>query len=68
MFIQTSYKKLFNNLNVKCIIDNKTFWKVVKPCFSNKSTRSEKITLAEENKVIFPNKTVTEKLKFVKQS
>ena len=26
----------------------KTFWKVVKPYFSTKSTRNEKITLAEE--------------------
>ena len=35
----------FNNLNVKYITGKKAFLKVVKPYFSNKSTRNEKITL-----------------------
>ena len=55
-------KKISNILNVKCIADNKTFWKIVKPCFSKKSTRNEKISLVEENKVIITDKTVAEKL------
>ena len=41
-FVRKILKNFFNNLNVKCITDNKTFWKIVKPCFSNKSTRNEK--------------------------
>ena len=56
-------KKLFNNLNVQCITDNKTLWKVLKPYFSNKSTKKKKIALVEENKVIITNKTVAEKLR-----
>ena len=55
-------KKLFNNLNVQCITDNKTFWNVLKPYFTNKSTKKEKIALVEENKVIITKKTVAEKL------
>ena len=34
----------------------------MKPYFSNKLTRNEKITLVEENKIIITNKTVAEKL------
>ena len=49
--------KNFSNLNFNCITDNKTFWKVVKLYFSDKSTRNEKITLVEENKVILTVKT-----------
>ena len=41
-FVRKILKNFFNNLNVKCITDNKTFWKIVKPYFSNKSTRNEK--------------------------
>ena len=43
-------KELFNNLNVKCITDNKIFWKIVEPYFSNISTRNEKITSVKKNK------------------
>ena len=42
--------------------DNKTFWKVVKPYFSNKSTRNEKMTLVEENKTIVTDTIVPDKL------
>ena len=54
-------KKIFNNLDVKCIT-YKTSLKIVKSYSSNKSTRNEKITLVEENKVIITDKTVAEKL------
>ena len=47
-------KKIFNNLNVKCNSDNKTFWKEM--YFSNKSNRNEKVSLVEENKVIIRDK------------
>ena len=54
-------KKIFNNLDVKCIT-YKTSLKIVKSYSSNKSTRNEKMTLVEENKVIITDKTVAEKL------
>ena len=36
-------KKQFNNMNVKKLADNKTFWKSVKPFFSNKGLNSNNI-------------------------
>ena len=43
--VRKAKNDFFNNLNVKYITDKKTFLKVVKPYFSNKSTRNKKITL-----------------------
>ena len=42
----------FNNLNIKKVIDNQTFWKTVVSLFSNKFLRNEKIDLTEENETI----------------
>lgn len=44
-------KDLYNNLNIKNITDNKLFWKTMKPCFSDKLLKDEKITLVEEEKI-----------------
>ena len=52
-------KKIFyNNLDVKKITDNKKFWKTVKPCFSDKYMKDERITLIEENEVISDDKSL----------
>ena len=48
--VRKARKELFNNLNVKCITDNKIFWKIVEPYFSNISTGNEKITSVKKNK------------------
>ena len=45
-------KKDYGNLNEKDLIDNKKFWKTVKPLFSDKVKSSEKITLVHEDKII----------------
>ena len=37
----------YANLNVKDIVDNKQFWRTVKPLFSDKTKSNEKITLLE---------------------
>ena len=37
-------KKFFNNLDIKRVTDNKQFWKTVKPCLTNKTTKVERIT------------------------
>ena len=55
-------KELFNNLNVKCITDNKIFWKIVKYYFSNKSTRNEKTTSAKKKQSNHHNEAIVEKL------
>ena len=40
-------RKCYNNLNIKNITCNKTFWKTVKPFFSDKMISNKKITLIE---------------------
>ena len=42
----------YNNLNPASITDNKTFWKNVKPMFSDKKTSNININLVENNNVI----------------
>ena len=42
----------YSNLNEKDVTDNKMFWKIVKPFFSDKVTSSEKITLIEKDEII----------------
>ena len=38
-------------MNVKDIVDNKQFWRTVKPLFSEKTKSNEKITLVEDETV-----------------
>ena len=45
-------KKYYDNLNIKSITDNKTFWKTVKPLFSEKNNPGGKITLIENDTII----------------
>ena len=40
------------NLNEKKILDNRQFWKVVKPLFSDKSISGDKITLTENGEYV----------------
>ena len=47
-------KAYYSNLNVKDIVNNKTFWKTVKSFFSDKSSISENISLIENNNLL-PN-------------
>ena len=42
----------YNNLDHKNIIDNKSFWKHVKPILTDKNPRSNKITLVENESII----------------
>ena len=44
-------KKLYNHLNVKIDTD-KHFWKTVKPNFTDKIVKDEKIVLVDNDKVI----------------
>ena len=45
-------KAYYSNLNIKDINDNKKFWDVIKPCFSEKNTSKKKIVLIDENIII----------------
>ena len=42
----------FDNLNAKVIADNKKFWSVVKPLFSNKRKAMNTIVLSEKEKLM----------------
>ena len=55
-----SKKQHFSNISVSDVTDNKSFWKSVKPYFSNKGSNSNKITLVE-NDVIITNDRVISK-------
>ena len=53
-------KAYFEKLSIKEISDNKTFWKTIRPYFSDKNNKSSKITLVENNIVIVDEKRVGE--------
>ena len=46
--IRSEKKNFFSNINKSDIIDNKTFWKTVKPLFTDKIKTKSKITLIEK--------------------
>ena len=52
-------RKYYGNLDPKLIIDNKTFWKTVKPLFSETKKDSRNIILIENEEIISNNKNVT---------
>ena len=45
--IKKTKRKFYNNLNVNKITDNKSFWKTIKPSFTEKTLKDEKIILTE---------------------
>ena len=47
--IRSEKKNFFSNINTSDITDNKTFWKTVKPFFTDKIKTKSKITLIEKN-------------------
>ena len=51
-FCVSLLRKIYGNLNEKDVIDNKRFWKTVKPLFSDKVKSCEKNTLVHEDKII----------------
>ena len=48
-------REYFENLNINFVNENKTFWKTVKPYFSNKNMKNSKIVLVENNEIITDN-------------
>ena len=58
-YVSRLYKKerkaFYENLNIKMFLDNKSFWKNMKPLFSEKSF-SDNITLFEGDKIITDEK------------
>ena len=50
--LRKTKKTFYENLNPCLIADNKTFWKQVKPFFSDKTPRNRQITLLEGDQII----------------
>ena len=55
-------KKFFDNLNTSVVSDNKTFWKVIKPFFTNKSTFGRNIKLIEKEEILKDDTEIAEEL------
>ena len=53
-------KRYYNNIDLRLILDNKKFWKAVKPLFSDKHNISKKITLIEGDSIISDDAKVAE--------
>ena len=51
-FIRKTKEDLYNNPDVKSITDNKLFWKTVKPFFSNKVIKDQRIILIDNDETI----------------
>ena len=49
-------KDYFGNLNINSVNDNKTFWKTVKPMFTEKNAKSSKIILVENDEIVTDNR------------
>ena len=45
-------KDYFSNLDTKSVTDNKRFWKVIKPSFSDKTSSNESINLIENEEIV----------------
>ena len=53
-------KTFYGNLEPKLIIDNRKFWKTIKPLFSEKYISNMKITLLEGDEIISTDPKVAE--------
>ena len=55
-FLCKTKAEYFQKLNVKDLLDNRKFWKTIKPFFSNKGLNSSKLMLKENNRLITEEK------------
>ena len=50
--LEKAKKEYYQNLDEKNVIDNKKFWKIIKPLLSDMSVSREKINLTENEKML----------------
>ena len=50
--LRTAKKLYFNNLDIKEVVDNRSFWETVSPLFSAKCSKGDKINLNENDKYV----------------
>ena len=60
--LKKAKKEFYQNLDEKNVIDNKKFWKTVKPLLSDKSVSREKINLTENEKMLTSESETAETL------
>ena len=48
-----------SNINISGVTDNKSFWKSLKPYFSDKGSNSNKITLVENDTIITNDRVIS---------
>ena len=60
--MRQSKKQYYGSLNVNHITDNKNFWRVVKPNFSNKILGTNRVILRDGGKVISDTEKVSDTL------
>ena len=58
--IRRTKKEYYSKLSPETICDNKTFWKSVKPFFSEKSVTTDNITIIDKNEIYENDETVSE--------
>ena len=56
--LRKAKKEYFSSLNINKVVDNKSFWKIVKPFLSNKTISSEKITIIDDDELITDERKV----------
>ena len=61
--VRKAKKDYYNNLDHENVTDNKTFWKSIKPFFSEKGSTHDKIALVEQDLILDKNDNVAEVLK-----
>ena len=58
--LRMTKKNYYENLSVNLVVDNKTFWKSVKPFFSEKIQVNTKIILLDDEEIIFDSTNCAE--------
>ena len=59
--LRNEKKSFYSNLDTKVAIDNRTFWKTVKPLLYEKVTKHSKISMVEHDKVISRDEQIAKK-------
>ena len=57
--LRKTKKQYHENLSVKNVMNNQTFWKTVKPYFSDKASNSRRITLLENDSILRDDKDIS---------
>ena len=56
--LRKTKKQYHGSLSVKSLMDNQTFWKTIKPYFSDKGSNSRRIILLENDSILTDDKNI----------